>query len=76
MTEPADYPHLLQHAWDLFPGAHIEITYDDEIIHIEIDGHRFTFEIGSDDDCYAFSDGETSFMIPLMENSDDDEDWT
>lgn len=76
MTEPDDYPHLLQHAWDLFPGASIEITYDDEIIHIEVDGHRFTFEIGSDDDCYAFSDGETSFMIPLMENSDDDEDWT
>ena len=68
MTKPADYLHLLQHAWDLFPDATIEIAYDDEIIHLDVDGHRFTFEIGSDDDYYVFSDGRSSFVIPLMEN--------
>lgn len=76
MNRPADYLHLLQHALDLFPGAKIEITYDDEIIHIDVDGHRFTFEIGSDDDYYVFGDGDTSFVIPLMENPDHDEDCT
>ena len=40
-------------------------------VHIDVDGHRFTFEIGSDDDFYAFTDGERSFNIPLMENSED-----
>lgn len=75
MTKPADYMHLLQHAWDLFPGANIELTYgEDETIHIEVDGHGFTFEIGSDDDYYVFIDGKTSFVIPLMENPDDIED--
>jgi hypothetical protein len=71
MTKPADYMHLLQHAWDLFPDAIIELTYEDETIHLDVDGHRFTFEIGSDDDYYVFSDGETSFAIPLMENPED-----
>lgn len=68
MNEPKDYFHLLQHAWDLFPGASIEITYEGETIHLDVDGHRFTFEIGSDDDYYEFSDGKGSFVIPLMEN--------
>lgn len=72
MTKPADYLHLLQHAWDLFPGANIDVEYaEDEIIYMILDGRRFTFEIGSDDDCYAFSDGETSFLIPLMGNPED-----
>jgi hypothetical protein len=67
MERPADYLHLLQHAWDLFPGSHVEIIYtEDEIIHIDVDGHRFIFEIGSDDDAYTFSDGSTSFTIPLF----------
>lgn len=66
MTKPADYLHLMQHAWDLFPGAIIEIAYEDETIHIDVSGHRFTFEIGSDDDAYIFSDGSTSFTIPLF----------
>lgn len=47
---------------------------DEEIIHIDVDGHRFTFEIGSDDDCYVFGDGEKSFVIPLMENPEENED--
>lgn len=66
---PADYEHLLAHAQALFPAATIKVIYTpDEVIHIDIDGHRFTFEIGSDDDAYIFSDGQTSFTIPLIEN--------
>ena len=69
MTKPADYLHLLQYTWDMFPGAIIGVEYgEDETIHITVDDRRFTFEIGSDDDCYTFTDGETSFVIPLMEN--------
>lgn len=67
MEMPAEYFHLLQHAWDMFPGSNVEIIYaEDEIIHIDVDGHRFTFEIGSDDDDYIFTDGTTSFSIPLF----------
>lgn len=29
--------------------------------------NAYTFEIGSDDDEYLFTDGEASFSIPLME---------
>ena len=65
--KPLDYEHLLEHAQALFPGAHILVTYtNDEIIHVDVDGHRFTFEIGSDDDTYTFSDGSTGFTIPLF----------
>lgn len=72
MAKPADYLHLLQHACELFPDAIIDIEYGEvETVQILVDGHRFTFEIGSDDDCYSFSDGETSFVIPLIENPED-----
>ena len=71
-NEPLDRPHLFSHAQALFPGHVIEVIYSpDEIIHIDVDGHRFTFEIGSDDDAYVFTDGHTSFAIPLMENPED-----
>ena len=67
-NEPRDRSHLLFHALALFPGATIDVIYTpDEIIHIDVDGHRFTFEIGSDDSEYVFTDGETSFSIPLMD---------
>lgn len=67
MERPADYLHLLQHAWNLFPGSNVEITYvEDETIHIDVNGHRYSFEIGSDDDAYMFSDGASSFTIPLF----------
>lgn len=67
MEKPADYDHLLSQAQRLFPEAVIDITYtDDEIIHIDVDEHRFTFEIGSDDGAYIFDDGVTSFAIPLF----------
>lgn len=57
MNRPADYDHLMQQAMRLFPGAHIDINYtEDEIIHVDVNGHRFTFEIGSDDDAYIFDD--------------------
>lgn len=62
-----DYEHLVRHAQDRFPDSKIEVHYtEDEIIHIYVDGHRFTFEIGSDDDAYIFEDGVTSFKIPLF----------
>ena len=67
-NEPLDRLHLLSHAQALFPGAVIEVFHTpDEIIHIDVDGHRYTFEIGSDDDEYFFTDGKASFSIPLME---------
>lgn len=67
-NEPLDRSHLLSHAQALFPGAMIEVIHTpDEIIHIDVDGHRYTFEIGSDDDEYLFTDGKAFFSIPLME---------
>lgn len=66
--EPLDRAHLLSHAQALFPGAMINVIHTpDEIIHLDVDGHRFTFEIGSDDDEYFFTDGNAAFTIPLME---------
>ena len=66
-SDPLDRSHLLSHAQALFPGAVIEVIHTpDEIIHIDVNGHRFTFEIGSDDDAYFFSDGFNSFTIPLF----------
>lgn len=63
-----DRLHLLSHAQALFPGAVIDVIHTpDEVIHIDVDGYRFTFEIGSDDDEYIFTDGKVSFAIPLME---------
>ena len=77
MNRPADYDHLMQHAMRLFPGAHIDIIYtDDEIIKIDVDGHRFTFEIGSDDDAYIFDDGVSAFEIPIIGNPDIDWDFS
>ena len=67
----ADHDHLLRHAQRLFPGLDIQIVHtDEEIIHIDVDAHRFTFEITSDDEEYVFTDGRTTFTIPLMENPD------
>ena len=67
----ADHDHLLDHAQRLFPGAKIDVTHtDDEIIHIDVNGHRYTFEITSDDEEYVFTDGCETFTIPLMENPD------
>lgn len=67
-NQPADYEHLLAHAQALFPDADIRITHTpDEVIYIDVGRRRFTFEIGSDDDAYVFSDGQTSFTVPLME---------
>ena len=70
--KPADYCHLKRHASARFPRASITITHTkDERIYIEADGHRYTFEIGSDDDEYVFTDGEMTFAIPLMEIDED-----
>ena len=68
----ADYDSLREHAQLLFPGASIEVIHtDDEVIHIEVNGHRYTFEITSDDEEYVFTDGRTTFRIPLMESPDE-----
>lgn len=70
--EPRDHGHLLAHAEVQFPGSHIVVIHaPNEIIHIEVDGHRYTFEIGSDDDEYVFTDGKTTFFIPLMDFDED-----
>lgn len=67
MEKPAEYDYLIHHTQDMFPGSVVEVIHThDEIIHIDVDGHRFTFEIGSDDDEYIFCDGSTSFTIPLF----------
>jgi len=67
-NEPLDRSHLFSHAQALFPGAVVAVIHTpEEIIHIDVDGHRYTFEIGSDDSEYEFSDGQTTFTIPLME---------
>lgn len=66
-NEPLDRSHLLSHAQALFPGAVIDVIHTpEEIIHIDVDGYRYTFEIGSDDDAYTFSDGANAFEIPLF----------
>jgi hypothetical protein len=70
-TPYADYDYLREHAQRLFPGASIEVIHtDDEVIHIDVNGHRYTFEITSEDEAYVFSDGRETFTIPLMENPD------
>ena len=70
--EPLDREHLLLHARSLFPHTTVNLTYaHDEIIHIDVDGHRYTFEIGSDDDEYVFNDGKSTFKIPLMDCNED-----
>lgn len=66
--EPLDRQHLLSHAKALFPGAAIDVIYaPGEILRLDVDGHRYTFEIGSDDDAYVFTDGVATFTIPLMD---------
>lgn len=65
---PADYDHLVRHARARFPGASITITHTEhERIHIDADGDRYTFDIGSDDDEYVFVGQLGTFTIPLME---------
>ena len=68
----ADNEYLREHAQRLFPGASIEVIHtDDEVIHIDVVGHRFTFEITSDDEEYVFTDGRKTFRIPLMESPEE-----
>jgi hypothetical protein len=68
----ADYDYLREHAEKLLPGASIEVLHtDDEVIYIDVNGHRFTFEITSDDEEYVFTDGRTTFRIPLMESPEE-----
>lgn len=67
-SKPADYDHLMRHACARFPGELITITHtEDERIHIDVDGDRYTFDIGSDDDEYLFVGRAGTFAIPLMD---------
>ena len=69
VAKPLDFDHLLEHARALFPRKSVAVSYAaDEVIYIDVDNHRYTFEIGSDDDAYVFTDGLSAFTIPLMEN--------
>lgn len=69
---PLDYDHLLASARALFPDSTVAVIYSPyETIHVDVDGHRFTFEIGSDDDEYVFTDGKTTFTVPLMDLGED-----
>lgn len=73
---PLDREHLLFHAQSLFLSATIELIYaPDEVIHIVVDGHSYKFEIGSDDDDYIFTDGKSTFVIPLMDCEEDFRDY-
>jgi hypothetical protein len=64
----ADHDHLLAYAKAIFPGSMISVTHtDDEVIHIDVDGVRYTFEIGSDDEEYVFTNEDDTFRIPLMD---------
>ena len=70
--EPLDHVHLLTHAQALFTGSTTNVIHDpNEIIHIDVNGHRYTFEIGSNDDEYVFTDGSTTFTIPIMDFKED-----
>lgn len=72
MNKPTDYEHLLRNAALLFPNSEVDVIHAiDEIIHLVVDGHRYTFEIGSDDDEYVFTDGKMTFTIPLMDFDED-----
>jgi len=67
MKRPADYEHLIHHAQDLFPAAVVDVIHTpEEIIYIDVEGHRYTFEISSDDDEYIFCNGRSWFSIPLF----------
>ena len=66
--KPADYEHLICHVRARFPGEAVRITYtEDERIHIDVGAHRYTFDIGSDDDEYLFVGQLGSFSIPLID---------
>ena len=63
--EQAERNHLIAEASKLFPNTTITIDYDDddEAIHLDIDGTRYTFGTGSDDDVYVFRSGNDRIVI-------------
>lgn len=64
--KPTDNDHLMFDARAV-SGTSITITHtEDERIHIDADGDRYTFDIGSDDE-YLFVGRLGSFAIPLMD---------
>lgn len=68
-TSELERQHLTRLAQALFPGARIKVTqdFDNEVIHLEIDGVLYRFEIGSDDDRYIFVGPDRAFDLPLMD---------
>ncbi len=68
MEQMPDYAHLTAQTKQLFPDSRVVVYYPtEEVIHILIDDRLFVFELGSDDECYLFSNGEEYFEIPLMD---------
>ena len=67
--ERAERDHLISEALEVYPNASISIDYDDEdeAIHLTIDGMRFTFNVGSDDDAYVFQSGDHRIVIPALD---------
>jgi len=69
--EQTERDHLIAEASKLYPNASVSIHYDDgdEAIHLEIDGTRFTFHSGSDeDDFYVFCSGDDRIVIPALDD--------
>lgn len=68
-NEQIEHNHLISEASKLFPNATITIDYDDEdeAIHLDIDGTRYTFHVESDDDAYVFSSGDDRIVIPALD---------
>lgn len=66
--EQAERDHLISEASKLYPIASITVDYDDEdeMIHLTIDGMRYTFHVGSDDDAYVFCSDDRRIVIPAL----------
>jgi len=67
--EKAERNYLIKEASKLYPNASITVDYDDEdeAIHLDIDGTRYTFQVGSDDDAYVFQSSGARIMLPALD---------
>jgi hypothetical protein len=68
--EQAERNHLIAEASKLFPNASVKIEYDDELeaIHLDIDGARYTFYVGSDNDAYVFCSDTNRIVMPALDD--------
>ena len=67
--DQAERDHLINEASKLFPNSTISLEYGDqyEEIHLYIDGARYTFNVGSDDDVFVFYAGNNRIVIPALD---------